>query len=340
MNKKFLNRIRYSLQRHKANLLAWFKTVDGARSQYFGPEAGDEELADGQLEMVSRIDEALDRVENGTFGQCEQCDGEVEAERLVLDFTTSVCLDHYSKEQIRALENDLELAAKVQRHLLPGSLPALAGVQLAVLARPARIVGGDYYDFFRYKNCCQGLAIADVMGKGVSASMLMANLQASLRIMGPDFPELPPLATRLNELFRYNLKQIRFITLFLAGFDPETHEMHYLNAGHNPPLLWNAESRSVRWLKPTGPAIGLMPEAHYTAETLQLREGDMLVMYTDGLVEARNGEAEFGTAGLSDYTLENHTKAPEHFLNGLLDKVKAFGAEFRDDLTLMVLKMS
>ncbi|MDR8393466.1 serine/threonine-protein phosphatase [Aliifodinibius sp. S!AR15-10] len=174
----------------------------------------------------------------------------------------------------------------------------------------------------------------------MSASMLMANLQASLRIMGPDYPDLPRLATRLNELFRYNLKQIRFITLFLAGFDPDSKIMHYLNAGHHPPLLWDAATQSYKWLKPTGPAIGLFPEANFSFETLQFNAGDMLVMYTDGLVEARNNEKkEFGQESLARYAAENHTKSPEQFLNGLLDDVHSFGADIQDDLTLMVLKM-
>jgi sigma-B regulation protein RsbU (phosphoserine phosphatase) len=341
MDKKFLNRIRHLLQRHKDNLADWFKNGSSPKNLYFGLNDNQPTTTDEGLEMISKIDHALDQVEHGTFGKCELCSGEVEEERLILDFTTCVCLDHYTTEQLRELERDLEMAAKVQRHLLPSSLPALGGVEMAVMARPAGAVGGDYYDFFRYKEQCQGFAIADVMGKGVQASMLMANLQASLRIMGPEYPDLPRLATRLNELFRFNLKQIRFITMFLAGFDPDTRDMHYINAGHHPPLLWNAISNTHRWLKPTGPAIGLVPEASYKSETLKFEAGDMLVMYTDGLVEARNGDKkEFGQDGLVKYTSHNFSKPPEIFVNGLLSEVETSGAKIQDDLTLMVLKMA
>jgi sigma-B regulation protein RsbU (phosphoserine phosphatase) len=339
MEATFLKKIHRSLLRHKTNIIEWVRNGSSSQEICFG-EDGEHHCSVESLEIISKIDEALDKVEHGTFGKCELCSGEVEEERLMLDFTTCVCLDHYSPEQLRELERDLEMAAKVQQHLLPSSLPALNGVQMAVLSRPAGAVGGDYYDFFRYKEQCQGFAIADVMGKGVQASMLMANLQASLRIMGPDYPDLTSLANRLNELFRFNLKQIRFITLFLAGYDPDSREMHYINAGHHPPLLWNAASQSYQWLKPTGPAIGLVPETNYSLETLQFDDDDMLVMYTDGLVEARNSaKTEFGLDGLAQYTKENCSKPPQTFLNDLLDEVSSFGGDIRDDLTLMVLKM-
>lgn len=341
MDTRFLNKIRHSLQRHKKSLTEWMKNGSSSKNLYFGFDEDQAGASNEDLEMVQEIDHALERVEHGIYGKCEMCSGEVEQERLILDFTTCVCLDHYTPDQLRELERDLEMAAKVQKHLLPSSLPALGGVEMAVMARPAGAVGGDYYDFFRYKEQGQGFAIADVMGKGVQASMLMANLQASLRIMGPEYPELTHLATRLNELFRFNLKQIRFITMFLAGFDPDTREMHYINAGHHPPLLWNALSKSHQWLKPTGPAIGLVPEATYKSNTLRLEDGDMLVMYTDGLVEARNGEKkEFGQDRLAQYTSTNFTKPPETFVTGLLSEIESFGAKIRDDLTLMVLKMA
>lgn len=340
MEATFLNKMRRSLHRHKKNLVEWVTNGDASKDRCLAADGKPIRCSVEDLEIISKINEALDKVDYGTFGRCELCSGEVEEERLVLDFTTCVCLDHYSQDQLRELERDLEMAAKVQQHLLPGSLPALKGVQMAVMARPAGIVGGDYYDFFRYKEQCQGFAIADVMGKGVQASMLMANLQASLRIMGPDYPDLTSLANRLNELFRFNLKQIRFITLFLAGYDPDSREMHYVNAGHHPPLLWSAESQSYQWLKPTGPAIGLVPETNYKLEKLQFDDHDMLVMYTDGLVEARNTEKkEFGLDGLVRYTEGNFSKSTQTFLNDLLGEVTSFGGAIHDDLTLMVLKM-
>jgi serine phosphatase RsbU (regulator of sigma subunit) len=116
--------------------------------------------------------------------------------------------------------------------------------------------------------------------------------------------------------------------------------LHYINAGHHPPLFWNASTKLEKWLKPTGPAIGLMPNATFRSKSLQLNRGDWLILYTDGLVEARNEQKqEFGFERLAKYTSFNTAGTPELFLNGLLNKVKNFGADIRDDLTVMVLKI-
>lgn len=115
--------------------------------------------------------------------------------------------------------------------------------------------------------------------------------------------------------------------------------MHYTNAGHHPPLMWSNASGSYHWLKPTGPAIGLKPQADYRSEQLQLSSGDWLLLYTDGLVEARNGTEQFGQQRLEEYTRENLTCSAEEFLHGLIYQVQEFAHRPHDDLTVMVLKV-
>lgn len=341
MGKKILGQIRSALTRRKENLLDWLH--ESRHKEYLLPRAyqGSGTTVDAvSLEVISKIDDTLERIDTGGFGRCKVCGGEIEPERLILDFTTQICLDCYSEDQITELERDLELAAKVQQHLLPGETPELQGADIAVLAKPARIVSGDYYDFFKFRGCHQGLVIADVMGKGVSASMLMSNLQASLRILGPEMNELHDLASRLNQLFRYNLKLIRFITLFLAALDTEKKQLHYCNAGHNPPLLWRAATGSSEWLKPTGPAIGLVPEVKYESKTVQLSTGDVVVLYTDGLVEARNNaKEEFTQERVAQFMCDHRSDSAEYLLSGLVNEVGAFAGDFHDDLTVMVLRI-
>ncbi len=337
METDVLNRFRRALTRRRDNLLAWFGGGgDRSEAPPDGLEAGG---GDGQV--LAQIDHALACIDGDAFGHCTLCAGHVEPERLALDFTTSVCLDHYSEAQLRDLERDLELAAQVQRHLFPYYVPALQGIQIAAHARPARIVGGDYYDFFCHRDGAQGIALADVMGKGLPASMLMANLQASLRILGPEYGALDALAVRLNELFRYNLKLIRFISLFLLTIDVEAGTMLYCNAGHNPPLWWQAATRSVHRLRPTGPAIGLMHNPAFTSETLRFGAGDLVVLYTDGLVEARNAAGDFfGEERLARYLRHHHQEAAEGFLAGLLKAAARFaGGDIQDDVALMVVKV-
>ena len=343
MDKKIVTTFRNSLARKKDLLTEWLADGGWIKKVAFGEDENSADLAECRDTVSCRItllDDTMHRIDTENFGKCEVCGGEVEVELLELDFTASVCLDCYSEQQKRELEHDLELAAKVHQHLFPRHIPAMDGIQISVSAEPARIVGGDYFDFYRYRETLQGLALADVMGKGVPASMLMANLQASLRILGPEHDELHTLAARLNELFRYNLKLIRFISLFLAGIDMPNRIFYYCNAGHNPPLWWNEASGTIKWLKPTGPAIGVIPEPRYESGSIEYGTGDLLLLYTDGLIEARNGSGtEFGADRLAGYTRENAHLSSEHFLNGLRKEVVNFAGKLQDDTTVMVLKI-
>lgn len=341
MNKKVLNRFRNELTRQKKNLLEWLGRADQEKKAVVCCSIDGVGSTPENIPKISEINRALDRIDKGDFGKCEKCDEEVELKRLELDFTTCVCLDHYSTDQIDELERDLEMAAKVQQHLFPCCFPALDGLEMAVLAEPAKIVGGDYFDFFRYAEMTQGLAIADVMGKGVSASMLMANLQASIRILGTEHDKLDDLAFHLNKLFQHNLKLIRFITLFLAAVDTSNRKLYYCNAGHNPALWWSSNTQSAQWLKPTGPAIGINPEAQYVSESISIGEGDLIILYTDGLVEAKNdSRQEFGTERLTEFTRRHHEESPELFISNLKKHVLDYAGSIHDDMTMMVLKVT
>jgi sigma-B regulation protein RsbU (phosphoserine phosphatase) len=334
MDKKSLNKFRQILTDHRDVLDTWLTSDSEDKETHLGGAPAQE-----VKEVVSRHNEALERIDGGKFGECIECRGEVEPERLELDFTTCVCLDHYSDSQKRLLERDLELAAKIQRQLLPHTVPTLPGVQIAAHTVPAQVVGGDYFDFFSYPDGSQGVAIADVMGKGLSASMLVSNLQASLRILGPEYPELHSLADRFNKLFLHNVKLISFISLFLVRIDEKAGMVYYCNAGHNPALRWEAASGTIHWLKPTGPAVGLTRSASYKSKELPFSPGDLLLLYTDGLVEARNpADEEFGKERLAAYVKEHLHQPAALFLEGLRETAKGFAGEFHDDVTLVVIK--
>jgi len=288
---------------------------------------------------VDEIKNALERIEHGTFGQCKLCEDEVEIDRLHHDFTTQVCLGHYSDQQLRDLERDLELTVKIQRQLLPCCSPCIKNLQFAHYIKPAGIVGGDFYDFFNLPQGNQGLVIADVMGKGLPASMLLANLQASLKTLGPEHDSLSALACKINDLFRYNTTLIRFISMCLVGIDVNTNRIQYCNAGHHPPLFWHSGKKEIEWLKPTGSAIGLTHNAEYSQKTINVSKGDILILYTDGIVEARNKDGiEYGEKMLSEYVLENNDKPAQAFLDGLRQNVELYAGKFDDDIALMVIK--
>jgi len=335
MDQATLEHFRGKLKSHRDSLMNWYQN-----------EMGTETLEREELEEFQRViaahEEALQRIDTGNFGRCVKCvkSGEVESDRLELDFTTRVCLSHYSEKQIRALEADLELAAKVHRQLLPAAVPSLEHIEISAHTESARIVGGDYFDFYPSPSGLQGVAIADVMGKGLPASMLVPNLQASLRILGPQLEEPHVLATRINELFRYNLKLIRFISIFIASLDAARRMIRYCNAGHNPPLFFDASVESISWLKPTGPAIGLTHEPTFKTAELQMSSGDVLVLYTDGLIEGNNSAGEeFGEERLSAYVRSHAKLSAKAILEGLTSIFKQHvGGPLQDDLTVLVLK--
>ncbi len=341
MDPKILDKYRNNLKLHRDNLLNWFNGSSLKTERVLGCKPGieiDKEPINQQL-VSQKIEQALDQIECGDFGKCTLCEGEVEEERLALDFTTSVCLDHYSDSQLKDLENDLELAAKVQRQLFPQSVPVIEGIQLAVRAEPSKIVGGDYFDFFSFREKMQAFTIADVMGKGLPASMLMSNLQASLRILGPDNSKLEKTVLRLNELFRYNLKTIKFITLFLAAIDIENHLLLFCNAGHNPPLWFKQKTNEFEFLNPTGPALGVLTEPTFKTEQIEFQTGDFFLFYTDGLTEAFNGQEEFGEERLQAFLHQHKTESAQQILANLFQTIKDFSTSELDDLTAILIKV-
>ncbi len=335
MDNEKLIQFQSSLVCHRDALLKWLNSDTEQQNIHLG----NAEIQD-VLQVVSEIKDALVRIDNGHFGHCKICHGEVEPEFLECDFTSQVCLEHYSQPQLRRLERDLEFAAKIQSHLLPCCVPALPGIEIATFTESAQIVGGDYFDFFSYPDGSQGFAIGDVMGKGLSASMLMSHLQASMRILGPENKNLHELANRLNELFRYNMKLISFISLIMARIDVKASIFYYCNAGHNPPVWWQAVSNSIQSLYPTGPAIGLSKSANYLTNFIHYQPGDLLIMYTDGLTEAGNPNGdEYGTERLENYILKlNKTISVQEIIAGIVKEVKAYAGKFNDDVTVLAFR--
>ncbi len=333
MENGIIYRFKQALEGRRQQLLRWIADEPEHVEIHLGGST------DREVEIVDEIAAALHQIEGGEFGKCSKCDGEVEVDRLQLDFTTQVCLDCYSADELRALERDLELAAGLQRQLFPAVVPALQTCEIVAHVRPAHIVGGDYYDFFPFSDNSQGFVLADVMGKGLSASMLMSHLQASLRILGPEYTEPDALAGRLNELFLHNVSVSRFISMFLMRLAPDESEFCYCNAGHHPGLLWKEATHSIQTLSPTGPALGLVREPQYHSRITAFEPGDVLLTYTDGLVEARNaGGAEFGEARLRALLEKHYSTRPQQLLNSVREEVERFsgGAAAHDDISVVI----
>jgi phosphoserine phosphatase RsbU/P len=289
------------------------------------------------------IETSLEKIDDQTLGICVVCHGYVDPELLEMDYTAAVCLDHYSDAERRRLEAELELSQVVQRALLPQRVPNIRGVELAAFSRPSEIIGGDYFDFFQFRDGTHGLVIADVSGHGVSAGMLMSSLQTAIRTMAPDTDSPAEILERINRFYIHNIHFTTFVTVFLARFDPTTLSLTYVNAGHNPPAVRRRSNASITWLRPTAPAIGLAEDFHARMESIGFSQGDSLLLYTDGVTEVLNiSNEQFGQDRLAELVQQHADRPAPDLLQAVRQAISAFGGNVPlvDDVTMVALKIS
>ena len=239
-----------------------------------------------------------------------------------------------------ALERELNVARDVQRELLPREVPAIAGLELAGVCRPAIAVGGDYYDYLQDGGGRLGVVIADVSGKGVPAALLMASLQASMRSHFPTAAAPEQLAARLNDALFRSSSAARYATAFLATFDPESRRLSYSNAGHLPAILVRDED-TIRCHE-GGMPIGLFEGAAYETAARTLAPGDLLALFTDGVTEAPapDGE-EFGAARLADLLRTHRARPLDALIDTVLDALLHWSGpvDAHDDVTLVLARV-
>jgi sigma-B regulation protein RsbU (phosphoserine phosphatase) len=244
------------------------------------------------------------------------------------------------------MKRDLQIAREIQTWLLPGVPPQIPGLVVAYATRPANTVAGDYYDVFprpgrTIEENRVVLAVADVAGKSIPAAMLMATFQASLKTLSTAQVALPELAANMNRYACGNSQGgLRFTTAFLAEYDPVNRTLHYINAGHNNPILRRADG-SIERLDVGGLPFGIMPEVKYDSATVTLQPGDWLVIFTDGVVEAENAhQDEFGEARLLAAIEAGHFGTPADLLKRLMADLDLFvgSTPQHDDVTCLLLK--
>jgi len=238
---------------------------------------------------------------------------------------------------------EVEIAREVQERLFPQELPIVAGLDFTGACRPALGVGGDYYDFLALPGGQLGIAIGDVSGKGIAAALLMASLQASLRAEATRAPEnLAGLIANVNRLVYQSSTSNRYATFFYAQYDPAKLTLAYVNAGHNPPMLFRKKGEIVR-LTTGGTVVGLLESFPYQQETVTLHPGDVLVAFTDGISEAMNpAEEEWGEENLTRAVQAGAASSASELLFQILTAADAFasGARQHDDMTLIVLRVT
>ena len=249
------------------------------------------------------------------------------------------------------LRRDLALAAEVQKRLLPDHPPEAGAAQFAAHSLPARTVGGDYYDFLELGDHRIGIALADVAGKGIAAALIMSVVQASLRVIASEGGvSLPQLAARLNRLLHRSTKSNSYATFFYAQLDESNLRLRYVNAGHNPPYLIRRLQASdspdaaleIQELATGGTVLGLFPLVNYEEAAIDLHPGDVLLAFTDGVIEALNmKDQEFGEDRLKDL-LRRVVHLPVQEISAQISaelKHWILDAEQHDDLTFIVMKV-
>jgi serine phosphatase RsbU (regulator of sigma subunit) len=243
----------------------------------------------------------------------------------------------------REVRKELEVASEVQARLFPVSLPRSQTCQIAGRCVPTRSVSGDYYDFLELPGNKIGLSIGDVSGKGVSASLLMASLQGLLRDQAPAADSPAELARRINRQLFSSSRGAKYCTFFYAVFDEATKQLEFVNAGHNPPLFLNPSANGAKLLESTGVPLGLFPEVTHETRSETLDPDALVVLYSDGITEARDGSGGFyGVDRLVSLVSGERHRSPEDLVDRILEDVRAFSgnAVADDDQTLVVMKVN
>jgi sigma-B regulation protein RsbU (phosphoserine phosphatase) len=235
---------------------------------------------------------------------------------------------------------DLERAREIQQSLLPKTIPQIPEFEIAGAWRPARSVSGDYYDVVRLDDHRLGICIADVVGKGVSAALLMANVQAAVRAFASNSESAAQVCTKVNLLLCENIATGKFVTFLYGVLDGETRTFQYCNAGHLLPIL--VTSGSVRMPEQGGAVLGVFSAWKYEDATIELKAGDRLLLFTDGITEACDGSGqEFEEGSIAAFAKANRGLAADELTGRLLARVTDYcDGQFQDDATLLVIAAS
>ena len=238
------------------------------------------------------------------------------------------------------MREEVRLAHEIQTSLLPKTPPQVPGYDITGISFPAETVGGDYFDYIPLADDHLGLCVGDVSGKGLPASLMMANVQATLRGQAPWAETVSTCLERANKLLCQSIRKGSFVTLFYGILDPQGHLLRYANAGHNRPLLRTADGAISR-LELGGLVLGFLPDYVYKETTLTFAPGDVLLIYSDGLTETMNpAQEEFGEERLTALLKKHGTQSAQTLIDRIVKDAKLYAGKAlpHDDLTVLVVK--
>ncbi|NWG14053.1 MAG: SpoIIE family protein phosphatase [Acidobacteria bacterium] len=288
--------------------------------------------------LLEEVDDALDRMERGTYGVCVACGEAVEERRLLVDPLLRNCLDHLTTEQQRALEHDLDLAWRLQQELLPRRDITLAGWEIDYHYEAVGPVSGDYCEVMPLADGGMFFSVGDVSGKGIAASMLMSQLHAIFRSLGNLGLSLEDMMSRANRLLCESSMPSFYATL-ACGRAGESGEVEMCNAGHLP-SLW-VQGHQVKRIEGGGLPLGLFCSGKYRVDRIRLNPGDSLILYSDGLSEATNPQLEeYGLDRLSSLLVNLRSEPPRALIEACLTDLRQFLGDVpkNDDLTVLAIR--
>lgn len=238
---------------------------------------------------------------------------------------------------------EMELARQIQLSLLPVAPPEIPGITLAGFCLPATHVGGDYYYFAKRDNGIVDLVVADVSGHNIGAALMTAEARSVLRTQLTTGSSAGRILAAMNDILYEDLNRAElFITVFCASFDTFSRTLTYANAGHAPPLLFNQSAQSCHWLDADGLLMGVRENVAFEEKQVRLQNGDVLLLYTDGVTEADNGRGElFGSERLCKIVHSRHRESPQAIIDNIILNVAAFSGTIpmEDDVTMVVMKV-
>lgn len=291
--------------------------------------------ADGKLIGVLQ---AINHLGGGAFNESEIPLFQRLADQAAISIERERLFHEYVEKQ--KMEEQLNMARDIQRHLWPRILPDLPGYSIVGQSKPALEVGGDYYDFIPLDEGRMALVIGDVSGKGVGAALIMATLRATLRTQFAQHQDIDRAVQVVNKAVTNDTRPTEFVTMFVAILDPATHQLTYVNAGHNPPYLVSADG-TVTELKAGGPVIGILHPMFFESRTVAMEPGSLLLLYTDGVTEAENAMGEmFEEAHLVEFLKSRRSDSIDRLHADLMAELEAFraGTHQSDDITVLFLK--
>jgi sigma-B regulation protein RsbU (phosphoserine phosphatase) len=241
------------------------------------------------------------------------------------------------RNELRMEREEFEEARAIGQALLPHSIPDIPGLEIATTTQPARLLNGDYFDVLKLGANKLAICIADVIGKGVPAALLMSNVQATVRALAEEPIAVDEMVRKLNRSVCRNTTPGKFVTFCYCAVDLHTRKVTYTNAGHCAPVLVRASGEVVR-LEAGGAVLGVFPEWPYQQAEVPLEPGDRLLLFTDGVTEAADGrDEEFGEERLIQLTSALRDRGAHELKNRILQTVSSFtGGPAQDDATLVV----